>query len=296
MKAKPTGNSDTLGRPHALRDETGLRGVSAARREQHFVGSRLKGFPMFDNLMATTAITAPSAALMERMKTDGRHVSGLSNDPADMLTPRLCIAQSNSPQCDKHDPNNFIEGLRPSDLFIASTGMHFDGAAGIQAVYCVQLHCVVQWAAGRNGFIARHTVMPADARQEPVEGKRRPVLVNAAGDTYEQQREIYLLINTGQEWLPVVFSARSTLHTVARKWQTDLHMRCKYNGAVLPTYALTYKLDTVPQRNDLGTWFTLRPDYVGLVTDEAVYEAAKQFAEFVDAGRAFVDHSADLSE
>jgi hypothetical protein len=241
--------------------------------------------------MTTTAVTAPSAALLEKMKQDGRNASGLSNDPADLLTPRLCIAQAGSPQVNKHEPSSYIDGLEPGGLFIASTGMHFDGEVGVPAIYCGQVHCVIQWGAERSGFIARHTKMPADARQELVEGKRRPVLVNANGDVYEQQREIYLLVDTGSEWLPCVYSAKSTGHTVARRWQTDLHMRCKLNGARLCTYAHVYRLTTARQHKAIGSWFMLRPEYVGLVVDDPVYEAAKQFAEFVDAGRAFVDHS-----
>jgi hypothetical protein len=245
---------------------------------------------MSEVLKSTTSLAVPSATLLAKMKADGRTLSGLSNDPGDMMPPRLCIAQTNSPQVDRRDPV-FIEGLQPGGLFISSTGMCFDGETGVPAISCGQVPCVVQWGAERSGFIARHATMPSDARQERVEGRRRPVVVNAAGDIYEEQREIYLVINAGQEWLPCVYSAKSTGHTMARKWQTDLHMRCKHNGSPLPAYAHIYQLTTVGTRNPLGAWFLLRPGYVGLVADDPVYDAAKQFAEFVNAGRAFVDHS-----
>jgi hypothetical protein len=243
----------------------------------------------------TTSLTVPSEALLEKMKADGRNISGLSNDANDLQMPRLAIAQTGSPQCNKHEAN-YIADCEPGDLFINSTGMRFAGETGVPAIYCAQVHCVIQWAAGRNGFIARHATMPGDARQEHVEGKKRPVLVNADGDVYEPQREIFLSINTGSGWLPCVFSAKSTMHTVARKWQTDLHMKCRYNGANLPTYAHVYHLTTVPMRNALGSWFILKPDHIGLITEDAVYEAAKQFAEFAATGRAFVDHSDHIAD
>ena len=44
-----------------------------------------------------------------------------------------------------------------------------------------------------------------------------------------------------------------------------------------PTYSHIYKLKTVQQSNDKGTWFGWDVSKVGPITDKGIYEIAKSF-------------------
>ena len=51
-----------------------------------------------------------------------------------------------------------------------------------------------------------------------------------------------------------------------------------------PTYSHIYKLKTVQMSNDKGTWFGWDVSKVGPITNKAVYDIAKKFAERVGSG------------
>ena len=61
----------------------------------------------------------------------------------------------------------------------------------------------------------------------------------------------------------------------------------KADGGVFtpPTYSHKYKLTTVQESNDRGTWFGWNVDMVGPVTEEEtdMYLAAKQFSQTVNS-------------
>ena len=64
------------------------------------------------------------------------------------------------------------------------------------------------------------------------------------------------------------------------------------NGLFTPaSYSHVYKLSTVQQSNDKGTWFGWNIEKVGPVQDKNLYAAAKSFAESCKSGDVKTKHS-----
>jgi len=57
-----------------------------------------------------------------------------------------------------------------------------------------------------------------------------------------------------------------------------------------PTYSHIYKLKTVQQSNDKGTWFGWDVSKVGPITDKGIYEIAKGFSTNVSKGAVVAKH------
>ena len=57
-----------------------------------------------------------------------------------------------------------------------------------------------------------------------------------------------------------------------------------------PTYSHIYKLKTVQQSNDKGTWFGWDVSKVGPITDKGIYEIAKGFSTNVGKGAVVAKH------
>ena len=81
-----------------------------------------------------------------------------------------------------------------------------------------------------------------------------------------------------------LITMKSTQLKVSRSWNSmmnSIKLQGK-NGLFTPAaYSHVYKLSTVQQSNDKGTWFGWNIEKVGPVQDKNLYEAAKQFASSV---------------
>jgi hypothetical protein len=51
-------------------------------------------------------------------------------------------------------------------------------------------------------------------------------------------------------------------------------------------FSQVYKVTTVPESNDQGSWFGWKIEHVGVITSADAYGAAKEFREMVISGRA----------
>jgi hypothetical protein len=53
-----------------------------------------------------------------------------------------------------------------------------------------------------------------------------------------------------------------------------------------PMFSHIYKLTTIPQSNDQGSWYGWKVELVEELTDASLYQAAKKFRDAVKAGEA----------
>ena len=93
-----------------------------------------------------------------------------------------------------------------------------------------------------------------------------------------------------------LISMKSTQLKVSRKWNSmmmGLKMQGKNGLFTPPTYSHIYNLSTVQMSNDKGTWFGWDVSKVGPVTDKAMYDMAKSFAESVGKGEVQAKHGSE---
>jgi hypothetical protein len=229
--------------------------------------------------LASTAGTLPSTDLADTMSADAGQGVSLSSD--DQIIPILTVLQTNSPACDKRGPD-YVDGAEPGHFFIKNAVVPvLDGVAGIGVVFCAMQPVVIEWLAGRQGFANRHLEMPTDAVATIEPGRRRPTYASkATGNVYEQTRELFLIHEGQQLMLP----CHGTAHQFARQLMTYAGQVPLPSGkGICPLYGSRYKLTTVPQRNTQGSWFGLKFEALGYVTDRSEYEAAKAFAKLIAA-------------
>ena len=72
-----------------------------------------------------------------------------------------------------------------------------------------------------------------------------------------------------------------------------LKMQGKNGMFTPPTYSHIYKLKTVQQSNDKGTWFGWDVTRVGPINDPGVYKIAKDFGTNVAKGAIEAKHESD---
>jgi hypothetical protein len=95
-----------------------------------------------------------------------------------------------------------------------------------------------------------------------------------------------------------LISMKATQLKISRKWNSmmmGIKMQGKNGLFTPPTYSHIYKLKTVQQSNDKGTWFGWDVSKVGPIQDKTVYEIAKQFALRIGKGEVVAKHGTEES-
>jgi hypothetical protein len=227
-----------------------------------------------DSLRSSITHTPVAADLLDGMARDAG--IGVSTDTADLLIPRLRVIQKTSSATDPQRPE-YIRDARAGDFLLGLVELR-DGHKGLVVVPAAMTHYWLELAADRT-FIGRHDALPADAK--PDRDGNKPIHRRANGNILEDVREFALTCD-GESYL---LSCRGTGHTFARRWQTLLRaQRHPETGRVLPSFACQYRLTTVPAHNQQGTWYALKVELIGRVTDAAEYASAKTLNNIVNSG------------
>jgi hypothetical protein len=228
--------------------------------------------------------------------TRGDAGQGVSFDRDDILTPLARILQTNSPQCSPRDAA-YIAGAEPGHWWLRNA-LHpiISGVDGISAIHCGQRHVWIEYAPQRGGFVAKHDVEPTDL-VDGLNDKGRPISIRSSTkNVVEHVREIYLLTLLDSVWLPYVFGCSKTQHQFAKEFMTHIcQHRHPTSGAVMPSFARTYKLTTIPTKNALGSWFKPKFEDLGW-TPKAEYLEAKKFHQFVQQGTARGDYHGEYAD
>jgi hypothetical protein len=224
-------------------------------------------------LPRTGTLPLPAELLDEMAKDSGL---GVSTDTADLLIPRLRVIQKTSLATDPQRPE-YIRDARAGDFLLGLNELR-SGSDGIEVIPAGMKRYFIETGPDRV-FVARYDVLPADAK--PARDGNKPIYRRANGNSVEDVREFALTCD-GENYL---LSCRGTSHTFARRWMTLFHgQRHPETSRVLPSFACKYRLTTVPAHNPQGTWFGLRVELVGRVTDAAEYTAAKTLNKIVTSG------------
>jgi hypothetical protein len=114
------------------------------------------------------------------------------------------------------------------------------------------------------------------------------------GHALNDTRNHYVLIRRNGQLSPAIMSLSSTQIKASKQWMSMMQGIKQKNPAtgmfeIAPMFSHAYKINTVAQSNDKGSWFGYKFAMVGKVTDQAEYEEAKQFNHIVKSGLAKVE-------
>jgi len=214
--------------------------------------------------------------------------SGLENVTSDDITiPRLKILQAMSPEVNKKD-GKYIEGAVAGDITNTVTKEIFREEVGCFVLPVSYRRMFLEWQPRETGggLVTQH-FDPEILRQTKKDRDGRDVLDN--GNYIQTSATHYCLVLDGDSFQQVMIPMAGTQLKKSRTWNAvmaSLKVK-KADGGVFtpPTYSHKYKLTTVQESNDRGTWFGWNVDMVGPVTEEEtdMYLAAKQFSQTVNS-------------
>ena len=209
----------------------------------------------------------------------------------DLALPFLKVLGQLSPEVNKRD-SKYVEGAQPGMIINTVTNELYDGEKGIQVLPVFYKRQYIEW-------------------QDRGESKGAPVKIYDAGDdipqttrdkgnkdrlangNYLENTVSHFVILLGKTPTTALISMKATQLKISRKWNSmmmGIKMQGKNGLFTPPTYSHIYKLRTVQQSNDKGTWFGWDVSKVGPITDKGIYEIAKGFSNNVAKGAVIAKH------
>ena len=140
------------------------------------------------------------------------------------------------------------------------------------------------------GVHAANSDVVSSAKRDNMNKDRLP------NGNYLENTASHFVLMLGQNPCTALITMKATQLKTSRKWNTMM-MGIKLQGKnglfTPPTYSHVYKLTTVQQSNDKGTWFGWDVSKVGPIQDKAMYVQAKSFSENISKGAIKAKHTSD---
>lgn len=242
---------------------------------------------------APAAALSASSDLFAKMLSDaGLGVEDVSSQ--DMAIPFLSILQALSPQLNKHD-GSYVSGAEQGDIYNSVTGDVYK--EGVLVIPVAFQRRYTEWLPRTQGGGLVHDYgsdesVTKRATPRPTGGWLMP----NGNELVLTANHFCLLVHLGDTsgspttYERVVVAFSGTQYKKSRRWNTMI-MATMIPGPrglrPAPVFARAYKLDTVPESNEKGSWYGWRitPDQfvLALPDGEILYAAAKAFREGVVA-------------
>ena len=173
----------------------------------------------------------------------------------------------------------------------------FDGEKGIEVLPVYYKRQYIEWQD--RGESKGAPVNIYDAGDDiPKTTRDKSFKDRLANGNYLENTVSHFVVLLGKTPTTALISMKATQLKISRKWNSmmmGIKMQGKNGLFTPPTYSHIYKLKTVQQSNDKGTWFGWDVSKVGPITDKGIYEIAKGFSNNVAKGAVIAKHG-DPSE
>ena len=208
-------------------------------------------------------------------------------DQKSFAIPFLSILQSGSPQCKKSE-GAYVKGAEEGFLFNSVSQEFVDGSVGVIVIPCHFVRTMNEWTPrdSGGGLVTVHSAVEGDELLSRCSKgpKGEDVLPN--GNYLTDTRNHYVLIvHADGTYEPAFFPLGSTQIKKSKRWMTLMN-NIRIGNNIAPMFSQMYKITTIPESNDKGSWFGVKIEHAGQVTDVNLYKAAKAFREMVKAGEA----------
>ena len=237
------------------------------------------------NEVATAKNTALSAALLEDMVLDAGEGTAFSAD--EMQIPFVRLLQALSPQLNKKNAE-YIEGASSGDAFNNVTGQYWDGEQGLTVIPCYQTTKYLEFTPREMGGGFRGEINPNNpVLQQTTRSGSKEILPNG-NELVKSDQHFCLIVDEDGGFQPAVIDMKSTQLKVSRRWKTQIAMQkvTLPDGRKVtpPVFATMWKLRSVEESNDQGSWSNWAVEKVGLVEDRDLYQEARTFRKSIEAG------------
>ena len=225
----------------------------------------------------------------------GAGISNIKQD--DLALPFLKVLGQLSPECNKRDAK-YVEGAEPGMIINTVTNELFDGVKGIDVLPVYYKRQYIEWQdRGESQGAPVHIYEAGDDIPQTTRDKGNKDRL--ANGNYLENTASHFVVVLGKNPSSALISMKATQLKISRKWNSmmmGIKMQGKNGLFTPPTYSHIYKLKTVQQSNDKGTWFGWDVSKVGPVTNKSVYQIAKSFSNNVAKGNVQAKHGSDESK
>jgi len=216
-------------------------------------------------------------------------------DSKSLALPFLKVLGQLSPQVTQGD-SNFIQEARAGMIYNTVTDELYDGAKGITVIPCFYKLEYIEWRDRDKGSVAPVNVYPSDSdimskTTRGDDGKDR--LEN--GNYIEETASHYVMVVESNKTSTALITMKSTQRKKSKKWNSMMmslrQQRKNGKGFFKPApFTQLYRMNTVLEKNNLGSWFGWEISHVGPVTSEEVMKSAFEFYESCKKGSVRVSH------
>ena len=225
----------------------------------------------------------------------GAGISNIKQD--DLALPFLKVLGQLSPECNKRDAKH-VEGAEPGMIINTVTNELFDGVKGIDVLPVYYKRQYIEWQdRGESQGAPVHIYEAGDDIPQTTRDKGNKDRL--ANGNYLENTASHFVVVLGNNPSSALISMKATQLKISRKWNSmmmGIKMQGKNGLFTPPTYSHIYKLKTVQQSNDKGTWFGWDVSKVGPVTNKSVYQIAKAFSNNVAKGNVQAKHGSAESK
>ena len=181
-------------------------------------------------------------------------------------------------------------------IYNSVSGDLYDGAKGIDVIPAFYKLEYVEWkdrGEGPGAPVMVHDSSSDIMSQTKPDANYKDRLSNG---NYVEKTASHFVIIQGDSPQTALISMKSTQLKISKKWNSmmqSIKMQGK-NGMFTPaSFSHLYKLKTVQQSNDKGTWFGWEVSKIGPIEDAAMYQQARSFSESISKGDVQVKHGED---
>ena len=216
----------------------------------------------------------------------------------DVALPFLKVLGQLSPEINKKHAK-YVEGAEPGMILNSVTKELFDGDKGIEVIPVFYNRKYLEWQDRGEGVGAPVNIFAID---DPIVKTTKRDQFNRdrlSNGNYLENTASHFVVILGDNPTTALISMKATQLKVSRKWNSmmmGLKMQGKNGMFTPPTYSHIYKLKTVQQSNDKGTWFGWDVSRVGPIEDAGIYKIAKDFGANVSKGEVNVKHGEQESK
>ena len=210
----------------------------------------------------------------------------------DLALPFLKVLGQLSPEVNKRD-GKYVEGAEPGMILNTVTNEVFDGTKGIDVLPVFYERKYVEWQDRGEGKGAPVAIHNADSDIVSTTTRDKSFKDRLPNGNYLENTANHFVVVLGNSPQTALISMKATQLKISRKWNSmmmGIKMQGKNGLFTPPTYSHIYKLKTVQQSNDKGTWFGWDVSKVGPITDKGIYEIAKGFSNNVAKGAVQAKH------
>lgn len=220
--------------------------------------------------------------LEEMAKDSGGGFEEVSS--SDVQIPFIRVIQAMSPQIKKTD-SAFIKGAGQGDIFNTVTKKFWSADEGILVIptYFQQklLEFVPRTQGG--GFVGELSGSSDEVKKAQRDKETGMELLENGNELVRTAQHYVKIVHEDGTLENAIVDMKKTQLKKSRQWMSIMMMQ-KHNGKTLPSFSQIYKLKTIEEGNDKGSWYSWIIEHEKMVDKIEYYNDAKSLHTSIKDG------------